>query len=606
MIEAKTRQRLYAFLPFLLYAVLITVFLDISWMKWGDLIVDSGKEWYVPVQLLSGKVLYRDLAWYYGPLVPYLNALFFKLGGVQIGSLVFSGFLSLILTVYALHHLAKRALGTYEAVLVVSTFILVFAFGFYVMPRNYNFIIPYTYAAPYGLAFALLSVLFFQKAREKAGRLWEGLTVFFLCALLLTRVELGFMTVAAIVMPAILEFKADKNRGRVPLRLSLKVSFLSIGASVLIFFIFFGALFNLETWNLVVGHLLSRGVFEENVSGVNNIAQDLPVWLISAFLYAVFFLIFAGGGYIASKVQGPFRSAKVRISILVTALVTLGLAYYLFRTYFGFPAQYRCLPVLCLIVGFHAAYHLVRGNDPKRQSLVLTLSFLSFVMLLRMFFRVWPGHYGFTLLVPGLVIYTYFFLKWIPSFFSRDRVRLFIRGGFVFLSLLFIYKFVNHSLTGYGKCTLPISSPRGDMFCFPADTYYLSDEFLQYLIQNTQPEETLAVFPEGIGFNFLANRVNPLTDYNYNPVDLSPVGTSTRVMEQLERNHVTYVAIVQRDTSSQGFASFGKDYGTDVMTYIQGNYDLTKVWGAFPYTTNHFGVALFKRKAVLPNTSANK
>jgi hypothetical protein len=144
------------------------------------------------------------------------------------------------------------------------------------------------------------------------------------------------------------------------------------------------------------------------------------------------------------------------------------------------------------------------------------------------------------------------------------------------------------------------------MFFFPADTYYLSDEFLQYLIQNTQPEETLAVFPEGIGFNFLANRVNPLTDYNYNPVDLSPVGTSTRVMEQLERNHVTYVAIVQRDTSSQGFASFGKDYGTDVMTYIQGNYDLTKVWGAFPYTTNHFGVALFKRKAVLPNTSANK
>src|SRR5581483_2989784 len=117
MNEARLRQFFYDSLPFLLYGLLIAFFLHHSWMKWGDPIVDTGK-WYVPAQLLSGKVLYRDEAWFYGPLVPYLNALFFRIGGVQIGSLVASGILSLLLTVYALDRLAREVLETLSAVLV--------------------------------------------------------------------------------------------------------------------------------------------------------------------------------------------------------------------------------------------------------------------------------------------------------------------------------------------------------------------------------------------------------------------------------------------------------------------------------------------------------
>src|SRR5580658_6565579 len=118
MDKEKLKRLLLDATPFLLYGLLIAVFLRLSWMRWGDLIVDTGKEWYFPAQILSGKVLYKDLVWLYGPLVPYLNALFFQIGGVQIGTLVVSGIFSLVLTVYALHHLAKAVLGTLLAVLV--------------------------------------------------------------------------------------------------------------------------------------------------------------------------------------------------------------------------------------------------------------------------------------------------------------------------------------------------------------------------------------------------------------------------------------------------------------------------------------------------------
>jgi hypothetical protein len=592
------KRRLFDSVPFLLYGLLIALFLHLSWMKWGDLIVDTGKEWYFPAQLLSGKVLYRDLVWLYGPLVPYLNSLFFRIGGIQIGSLVASGIFSLVLTVYALHQLAKAALGGLLAILVAVTFISICAFGFYVSPCNYNFIIPYTYASTYGLAFALLGFYFYQKKKNDTEKFSEVLSPFFLCAALLTRPEIGLMALSAIVLPAFVEFVADQSRGRPKVRQALMVTLTSAGAAILVFLIFCGTLLHGQPgiWNAVIEHISHRGTIEENLSGLNDIGDNLRVWFISGSLYTLFALLFAGGGVIASSIQSPVTSLKGRLLSLVVVLLTLGVAYYLFISFFGYQAQFRCLPLLCLVVGIQAGRNLYRGQDVERESLVLTLSLFSFLMLLRIFLRVWPGHFGFTLIVPGLIVYYLFFLRMIPSLFPGDRVRLFVKGGFVFLSFFFIFASVKTSLNWYDKCTLEVTSPRGSLSFFPTEPYFSSKRFLEYLQQNTLSDETLAVFPEGIGFNFLADRTNPLTDYIYNPVDLAPEGTSARVMDQLDRYQVTYVAVLQRDTTEQGFSSFGKDYGTDIMSYILKNYSLIQLFGSFPYTSNRFGIALFKRK----------
>ncbi len=125
--------------------------------------------------------------------------------------------------------------------------------------------------------------------------------------------------------------------------------------------------------------------------------------------------------------------------------------------------------------------------------------------------------------------------------------------------------------------------------------------------QNTLSDETLAVFPEGISFSFLSDRLNPLTDYIYNPVDLAPEGTSARVVDQLGRYQVNYVAVLQRDTSEQGFSSFGKDYGADIMGYILKNYDLQKVFGSFPYSSGLFlGSPYLNGKTIPVVVSENK
>src|SRR6202022_3560904 len=46
-----------------------------TWATWGDLTIDSGHEMYVPAVLSTGKMLYRDIWFMYGPAAPYFNSL---------------------------------------------------------------------------------------------------------------------------------------------------------------------------------------------------------------------------------------------------------------------------------------------------------------------------------------------------------------------------------------------------------------------------------------------------------------------------------------------------------------------------------------------------
>src|SRR5687768_5447393 len=70
------------------HACLFALLMWWSWRKWPDPMIDFGRELYVPWQIVQGKVLYRDIASLFGPLSPYVNALWFKLFGVSLTTLI--------------------------------------------------------------------------------------------------------------------------------------------------------------------------------------------------------------------------------------------------------------------------------------------------------------------------------------------------------------------------------------------------------------------------------------------------------------------------------------------------------------------------------------
>ena len=125
-----------------------------TWQTWADVTIDFGREVYVPWQLTEGKILYRDIAYFGGPLSPGVNYLWFKLFGVSIQTLVFCNLAILTglvcLAGYLLSRVASR-LATTGACLVL---LIGFAFG----QPNYNFVCPYSHDITHGIVLALAAI----------------------------------------------------------------------------------------------------------------------------------------------------------------------------------------------------------------------------------------------------------------------------------------------------------------------------------------------------------------------------------------------------------------------------------------------------------------
>src|SRR5215475_14895252 len=66
-----------------------------TWGTWPDVLIDFGAQLYIPWQLTEGKVLYRDVTDFNGPLSPYFNAALFRVFGVGLWTLVFANLLIL-------------------------------------------------------------------------------------------------------------------------------------------------------------------------------------------------------------------------------------------------------------------------------------------------------------------------------------------------------------------------------------------------------------------------------------------------------------------------------------------------------------------------------
>ncbi|MBM3227938.1 hypothetical protein FJZ27_03715 [Candidatus Peribacteria bacterium] len=86
MEEALDIQRTHAERWFLRLLPLLTflTLTGVRWQRFGDIQVDFGQELAVAWQLLEGKRLYLDIAYFKGPFSPYFNAMLMMLFGVSL------------------------------------------------------------------------------------------------------------------------------------------------------------------------------------------------------------------------------------------------------------------------------------------------------------------------------------------------------------------------------------------------------------------------------------------------------------------------------------------------------------------------------------------
>ncbi len=121
---------------------------SISWLKWPDLLIDFGEQVYLAWQISEGKVIYKDLAYLYGPISGYLHALVFKLAGPGILTLTIFNIALVASLAFLIHAFIKSLSDRLTATVCTLAFITLFAFGQYSGGGNFNFICAYEIIYP--------------------------------------------------------------------------------------------------------------------------------------------------------------------------------------------------------------------------------------------------------------------------------------------------------------------------------------------------------------------------------------------------------------------------------------------------------------------------
>ena len=126
-----------------------------TWATWGDIQIDCGREIYVPLEILRGKLLYRDIFYPYGPLAPYAGALLIAIFGPHLVAFYLFGIAVAIGCAFLLFELGtmleSRAVG-----LTAALALLFMGFA----PSIFNYVFPYSYGATMGVLLSLLCAFF--------------------------------------------------------------------------------------------------------------------------------------------------------------------------------------------------------------------------------------------------------------------------------------------------------------------------------------------------------------------------------------------------------------------------------------------------------------
>ncbi|MBL7151805.1 MAG: glycosyltransferase family 39 protein [Candidatus Omnitrophica bacterium] len=591
-------------LSFLLIAATFICLLRLSWLKYGDLIVDVGREMYVPLQILSGKLLYRDFCYIYGPFSPYFNALLFKIFGVSLYSLIICGIITTSAACLLVYKISRFFLNVFFSTFAVLTFLVVLAFGQYLYLGNYNFILPFSYGSIHSIVFALAATYFFYLWLLKEKSSSKYLAGFFITLAILAKIEVGIALLIAVASATLLDnITAEKKLSKRILLHQLCAYILlpvSIAASFYILLWVKGADLSYPVFEMFFLNTNRQFLFPRWLSGIENLSQNLGIIGLAFLYYLALALLFILGGLFLRRLL-RFKPGFIRdifSTLAIFFFILCGLFFV--KHYFPFDWQYRPLPVFLLVIIFISIARSLKSKKPqlvKESIMLLFLSIFSLLLLIRMVFFVRAGHYGFYLLAPGMIAYQVFFLKTAPDLFlGAPAQRTFFKTGFFFIFIFFMLAHFNLSKFCYANKTLKITSPRGTLYAFDNSRERNCRRLIQYLIENTDADDTLVVFPEGLPINFLAQRNNPLYYNTYIPADLSKKGATELVLNQLRLYKVDYVVINQRGTLEFGYRAFGIDYAQPIWEYIKEDYMLIKQFGPFPYTTQEFGIALFKRR----------
>jgi 4-amino-4-deoxy-L-arabinose transferase-like glycosyltransferase len=593
-----------------LIAVSFMFGLAVSWERWGNPLVDCGREMNQPLRLARGEMLYSEVRHIYGPLSPYLNALLYKIFGPSLTVLYADGILTAIVILAAVYWLSRRLMGRAAAAATTLSVMWLCAFK-----QAGNYVLPYSYSALHGCALGLVSLCLLVRFLERrdseqatceepalpAGRVvvWLALSGAATGLAMLAKTEMGLAAVSAgIITVAVTgypSFRRVLTQGAIfifPCALLVVGVYVYIASRV-------GWQSLAEDSLLFFRHLPPELVyFNKRVSGFDQPLQSIAsiigagvrVSALAAVVGTVSMLLTwqrgdAAPGHVPldlSRVSDAGRVTYAMIWVLLAA--SLFIVAVPFAGALNFEkGPYLAMPLLLIwLIGRESVRYLKRPSNGSANSqtlIVLIVAVYALASLARVILRVRSGGaYSSYLLPASVIVFTYTWIHPFANLFRKTNTRRLARNIAVALILLDVA--ITASLLSFrfrDRNTYALNTDRGTIIAIP-DLGQSIDEAISFIKRETVPGEPVAVMPEGTSLNFFTDRPNPLREEITTPGYLNREGEE-RAIRQLIQSDTRFVLVANRATSEFGPEAFGRDYCQNLMRWIEQNFEACAIFG---------------------------
>lgn len=194
----------------ILFNIIILLAFIIGYGHFGDIMVDSFREAYIPSEVIKGQVLYKNIFTIYAPFSYLFNALLFKIFGVHLSVLYFAGLFASYAILNLVFAIANRFMNKTYSLSIVLFIISVSVLS----PNVFNFYFPYSYGILYGVLFILASIYFALKDKFQLSYLMYSFAIcskyefVLLLPLLLyvTRTKDLWKNILALILPFIITY----------------------------------------------------------------------------------------------------------------------------------------------------------------------------------------------------------------------------------------------------------------------------------------------------------------------------------------------------------------------------------------------------------------
>ncbi len=578
--------------------------LRLSWLRWPDLLIDYGRELYIPWQITQGKVLYADLNHFYGPLAHYLNAFLFQIFGTGLFTLAYFNICLVILMVYLIYDLFKSTFGDFIATIAGLCFLIIFAFSQYIGVANYNFICPYSHEITYGIFLFFLALFVFRKYLLNPNWLFAALIGFLIGLIYLTKVEVfiaSFITFLTGFIFILWQIKPTHFHKHL---LNLIFFFFLPIAAFFIYFSFHMPLINAfdsiiaSYKSLFLGAVMSNA-FYLRISGLDDPFTNIFLMFKQSGGYVIFFTFTILVSYLFARLKN--NVLKYLWLLALFSLVFVIISLNILRINWLEVARPYPIFLIALLI-FLMVQLILKSGDKTFQLKFLPFALLtlySFLLLLKMILNVHLYHYGFALAMPASIVMVAILMYYFPAFVSHwgnKSAAAGFMGLFILLALLSYFNLTKHY---YALKNYPVADGRDRFLTFDPridNRGSLLNVTLKYINKSMSEKDTFIVLPEGVMINYLTKRKNPTPYINFMVPEMLLYGEDT-ILDAVRKNPPTFFVIVHKNTMEYGFEFFGQDirYGQKIMIWVNQNYRSAVKIGDDPLRDNRFGIKVMKQ-----------